>query len=98
MNFVPGSNSRGLSRKRATSSVGLVSFHSVVAVVGEAGEAGDAGGVGEDVVDGDLRPCGGSVGHVLADRVVDVELAALLEEKDAGGGELLGDGAETELW
>ncbi len=49
------------------------------------------------VVDGDLLPGLGGIGQVLADGVLDLELASLFEQQDAGGGELLGQGAEAEL-
>ena len=52
-----------------------------------------AGGVGEDLADGDFVAAG-EAGDVLADRVVEGELAFCLEEQDGGGGELLGDGAD----
>jgi len=57
--------------------------------------------VGEDLADGDFVAAG-EAGDVLADRVVEGELAFCLEEQDGGGGELLGDGAEwsnaSEAW
>jgi hypothetical protein len=66
-------------------------------VVGKAGEARDSGSVGEEIVDGDFVPRGGGVGHVFLDGIIDFEFAALLQEKDGGRGELLGDGAEAEF-
>jgi hypothetical protein len=44
-----------------------------------------------------LSHAAGASGYVLFHEVAGAELAALLKQKDGGGGELLGDGAETEL-
>jgi hypothetical protein len=66
-------------------------------VLGERGEARHAGGVRQEVVDGDGLPRLGALRDVLADRVRDGEPAALLQEEDGRGRELLGDGAEAEL-
>ena len=52
-----------------------------------------AGGVGEDLADGDLIAAG-EAGKVFTHRIVELELALLLEHEQGGGGELLGDGAD----
>src|SRR5581483_8738792 len=52
-----------------------------------------AGGHGHEVAEGDFVGAG-EVGEVLGDGVVDGELAALLQQKDGVGGELLGDAAD----
>ena len=48
----------------------------------------------QQVADGDIAPCGGCVLEVTADFVLDRKFAALGQEQDAGGGELLGNGAD----
>ena len=57
------------------------------------GEVLVAGGHGHEVAEGDLvGAC--EVGEVFGDRVVDGELAALLQKKDGVRSELLGDAAD----
>ncbi len=51
------------------------------------------GGVGEEIDDANFRGAS-EFGEILADRVVERELALLLEEQNSGSGELLGDGAD----
>jgi hypothetical protein len=52
--------------------------------------------VGEEVFEGDRLAVGREVRQETGDRVGKRELAALGEEEDRGGGELLGDRADLE--
>src|SRR5215469_11482201 len=49
------------------------------------------------MIDRHLVPCRGRIRHILFYRVVDVQFPALLEEEDAGRGELLRHRSQTEL-
>ena len=61
------------------------------------GVAGDAAGVGQEVVDRHALPRLRRVVDVLADRILDLELAPLLEDEDRHRRELLGDRPQAEL-
>src|SRR5204863_2394461 len=56
----------------------------------KAGEVRNARRVRQQVGDADLVPSGGRIREVALHQVVQLQLAALFEEEDGGGGELLG--------
>src|SRR5207302_5547088 len=66
-------------------------------VVGKAGETGYSRSVSQQMVDRDLVPRGGCVRHAFLYRIVDLQFAALLEQKDARRRELLGNRAQSKL-
>ncbi len=64
--------------------------------LGVGGVAGDPRGVREQLVNRHMAPALGRLRHVLADGVLDAELALLHEREDRGGRELLGERADAE--
>src|SRR5690606_31662300 len=72
-----------------------VTTHIGVHVAGDVGVVLDARGVVEQLGDGDV-PAAGIVGQVAAERIVERDPAFVHQPEHAGGGELLGDGADAE--
>ncbi len=90
---VPGSKSRGLPAHSRTRRFGVGGGGPGGDGVVLGGVVGVAAGVREEVAEGDVVGAG-EIGVPAGDGVVEGELAILGEEEDAGGGELLGDGAD----
>ena len=65
-------------------------------VVRQAGEVGNPGRVRQQVEDRDPVPRRGRFGDVFPDRVLELQLAAFLEQQNGRGGELLRDRAKPE--
>jgi hypothetical protein len=63
----------------------------------QVGEIGNPGRVGQQIEDGNRLPRRGRLGHVLLNRIIELQFSAFLEHQNRCGRELLRDRAEPEL-